>query len=43
MWLDVAGKRDMYARIRAYINKEHPEFEYDATAWKAYASKPYAG
>ena len=38
----VAGKIDWYAQIRAYLEKDHPEFEYDYNAQRAYATKPYA-
>ena len=36
------GKLDWYAQIRAYLDKEHPVFEYDYNAQRAYAIKPYS-
>lgn len=36
------GRLDWYAQIRAYLDKEHPEFEYEYNAQRAYATKPYS-
>ena len=36
------GKLDWYAQIRAYLDKEHPVFEYEYMAQRAYATKPYS-
>ena len=36
------GKLDWYAQIRAYLDKEHPVFEYEYNAQRAYATKPYS-